>query len=93
MGPHRELLTELSDALCAFQDDLELLGLNDRVVGMTYSEFGRRIRSNGSLGTDHGTAAPMFVFGSCIKNQILGDHPEIDTQVEIDEGVAMQFDF
>jgi uncharacterized protein (DUF1501 family) len=92
-GRHAELLQELSDALCAFQDDLELLGLEDRVIGMTYSEFGRRIRSNGSLGTDHGTAAPMFVFGSCIKNQILGDHPEIDTQVGIEEGVAMQYDF
>jgi hypothetical protein len=60
---------------------------------MTYSEFGRRIRSNAALGTDHGTAAPVFLFGSCIKNQILGDHPIIDTQVGIDEGVPMQYDF
>ena len=64
-----------------------------RVVGMTYSEFGRRIRSNDALGTDHGTAAPLFLFGSCIENQILGDHPEIDTQVGIDDGVPMQYDF
>lgn len=92
-GRHDELLRELSDAICAFQDDLNLLNVNDRVLGMTYSEFGRRIRSNAALGTDHGTAAPLFLFGSCVENQILGDHPEIDTQVGIDEGVPMQYDF
>jgi uncharacterized protein (DUF1501 family) len=92
-GIHAELLQELSDAICAFQDDLELLGVDDRVVGMTYSEFGRRIRSNAALGTDHGTAAPLFLFGSCIENQILGDHPEIDTAVGVEDGVPMQFDF
>jgi uncharacterized protein (DUF1501 family) len=92
-GIHNELLRELSDAICAFQDDLNLLNVSDRVIGMTYSEFGRRIRSNGALGTDHGTAAPMFLFGSCVENQILGDHPEIDTQVGIEDGVPMQYDF
>ncbi len=92
-GRHDELLRELSDAICAFQDDLNLLNVNDRVIGMTYSEFGRRIRSNAALGTDHGTAAPLFLFGSCIENQILGDHPEIDTQVGLDEGVPLQYDF
>lgn len=92
-GIHGELLRELSDAICAFQDDLNLLNVNDRVIGMTYSEFGRRIRSNAALGTDHGTAAPLFLFGSCIANQVLGDHPEIDPQVGTEEGVAMQYDF
>lgn len=92
-GIHNDLLKTLSDAICAFQDDLNLLNVDDRVVGMTYSEFGRRIRSNAALGTDHGTAAPLFLFGSCIENQILGDHPVIDTQVGIDEGVPMQYDF
>ena len=60
---------------------------------MTYSEFGRRIRSNGALGTDHGSAAPLFLFGTCAKNQVLGDAPEIDTQVDDQEGVQMQYDF
>lgn len=92
-GIHSELLKELSDAMCAFQDDLNLLKVSNRVIGMTYSEFGRRIRSNAALGTDHGTAAPLFLFGSCIENQILGDHPIIDTQVGVDEGVPMQYDF
>jgi uncharacterized protein (DUF1501 family) len=92
-GIHSNLLKELSDAICAFQDDLTLLHVDNKVVGMTYSEFGRRILSNAALGTDHGTAAPVFLFGSCIENQILGDHPIIDTQVGIDDGVPMQFDF
>jgi uncharacterized protein (DUF1501 family) len=92
-GIHSNLLKELSDAVCAFQDDLKLLNVNDKVVGMTYSEFGRRIRSNAALGTDHGTAAPLFLFGTCIEKQIIGDHPVIDTQVGVDEGVPMQYDF
>lgn len=92
-GIHSQLLQTLSDAICAFQEDLNLLGVEDRVLGMTYSEFGRRIRSNAALGTDHGTAAPMFVFGACAESQVLGTHPEIDTNVDIDAGVEAEFDF
>jgi len=92
-GKHSDLLNELSEAIAAFQDDLELLGIDNKVIGMTYSEFGRRIRSNDALGTDHGNAAPLFLFGTCAKNQILGDAPEIDTQVDFKEGVQMQYDF
>ena len=92
-GEHADLLQELSEAICAFQDDLQLLGLDERVVGMTYSEFGRRIRSNGSVGTDHGTAAPMILFGSCVNSGIMGNNPEISVDVDNQEGVPMQFDF
>jgi uncharacterized protein (DUF1501 family) len=92
-GIQSDLLKELSDAICAFQDDLNLLNISNKVVGMTYSEFGRRIRSNAALGTDHGTAAPLFLFGSCVDKKILGDHPIIDTQIGFDEGVPMQYDF
>jgi uncharacterized protein (DUF1501 family) len=92
-GKHAELLQELSDAMHAFQDDLQLLNIDEKVIGMTYSEFGRRIRSNAGRGTDHGTAAPLFLFGTCAKNQILGDAPEINTQVDEQEGVQMQYDF
>ena len=63
LGTHATLLGRVSDAIKAFQDDLVFLGIEDRVVGMTFSEFGRRIKSNSSVGTDHGAAAPMFVFG------------------------------
>lgn len=92
-GWHSYLLDQLSSSISAFQDDLEQLGISDKVVGMTYSEFGRRIRSNSANGTDHGNAAPMILFGDCISQQVLGDYPEIDTAVSPQEGVPMQFDF
>ena len=93
LGVHASLLELLSEAICAFQNDLELLGLDQRVVGMTYSEFGRRISSNASLGTDHGSAAPMMLFGSCVNPTIIGDNPIIPETVDPQEGVSMQFDF
>jgi len=92
-GDHGNLLETLSNAMAAFQQDLKLLGLEERVVSLTFSEFGRRIKSNISLGTDHGSAAPLFVFGKCINAGILGDNPEIGATVGDQDGVAMQFDF
>ncbi len=92
-GRHADLLQTLSDALPAFQQDLELLGVDERVLGMTYSEFGRRIKSNDSLGTDHGTAAPMFVFGSCVNPTVFGENFEIPDEVGTQDGVPMQYDF
>ncbi len=92
-GNHAELLQTLADAVCAFQDDLKLLGLEERVLSMTFSEFGRRIRSNNSFGTDHGDAAPMLLFGSCVNAGIIGDNPEISEDVSVQEAVPMQYDF
>ncbi|MEL7160059.1 MAG: DUF1501 domain-containing protein, partial [Bacteroidota bacterium] len=92
-GQHANLLEDLSQSIAAFQQDLEALGIADRVLGMTFSEFGRRIRSNNSSGTDHGDAAPMFVFGNCATGTILGDNPSIDTAVDQNTGVPMQYDF
>jgi uncharacterized protein (DUF1501 family) len=92
-GEHANLLKQLSDAVHAFQDDLRLLGLESRVAGMTFSEFGRQIASNASLGTDHGDAAPLFLFGSCVNNGFLGDNPTIGNSVINQEGIPMQIDF
>lgn len=92
-GRHADLMQDLSSSLAAFQQDLAMTGLDDRVMGMTFSEFGRRIRSNGSNGTDHGTAAPLFVFGNCASGTILGDNVELDTSIDQFEGVPMQYDF
>ncbi len=92
-GAHAKLLAELSAAISAFQDDLELLGVADRVIGMTFSEFGRRIKSNASLGTDHGTSAPMFLFGKNVSAGVFGTNPEIPTQASVNDNLAMQFDF
>lgn len=92
-GAHANLLKTLSDAVYAFQDDLSLLGLENRVAGMTFSEFGRQIASNASLGTDHGDAAPMFLFGSCISGGIIGSNPVIGNTIINQEGIPMQYDF
>lgn len=93
IGQHANLLNTLSTAIHAFQDDLAQLGIDDRVLGMTYSEFGRRIRSNASLGTDHGTAAPLFVFGKCVNAGIVGTNVEVPPDADPNEGVPMQYDF
>lgn len=93
IGRHAELLQTLSDAIGAFQDDLELLGEDKRVIGMTFSEFGRRIQSNASFGTDHGDAVDVLVFGTCVKGGFTGENPEISDNVGKKEAVAMQNDF
>jgi uncharacterized protein (DUF1501 family) len=92
-GEHADLLRELSDAVEAFQDDLEIMSLNRRVVGMTFSEFGRQIASNGSFGTDHGDAAPLLLFGDCISTPVLGANPMIGSQIQNQQAVELQFDF
>src|SRR5690606_13644073 len=61
MGTHAALMYHISSAVKAFYDDLKNLGLADRVLTMTFSEFGRRVISNASYGTDHGNAAPMLI--------------------------------
>ena len=93
VGKHQELLKKISDAVEAFQDDLNLLGIEDRVLGMTFSEFGRQIASNASFGTDHGEAAPMFLFGSCIQNSVIGENPEISDTIIPQKAVEFQYDF
>lgn len=92
-GAHAALLGILSEAVTAFQADMEFLGLNQRVLGMTFSEFGRRIRSNASLGTDHGAAGPLFLFGSSVKGGILGNNPVIPKTVTSSDNLPMQYDF
>jgi uncharacterized protein (DUF1501 family) len=92
-GIHADLLTTLSDAINAFMDDIQLLGLSERVLGMTFSEFGRQIASNSSHGTDHGDAAPLFLFGSCLSSQVIGDNPTISDTIVSQAGIPMQYDF
>jgi len=92
-GVHANLVGSLSDAVFAFQDDMNKMGKSQDVLGMTYSEFGRRIRSNAANGTDHGTAAPLFLFGDCVKGTTLGENPEINSAIDTQAGVEMQYDF
>jgi uncharacterized protein (DUF1501 family) len=88
MGVHAALLYHISSAMKAFQDDLRLRGLEDRVLSVTTSEFGRRIHSNGSYGTDHGTGAPMFLFGVGAQPGVVGKVPDLTK-----DNVDMQFDY
>ncbi len=75
IGTHADLLGKLSAAIKAFMDDLTFLNIANRVTGMTFSEFGRRIISNASGGCDHGVAAPLFVFGHQVQGGIAGLNP------------------
>lgn len=88
MGAHAALLYHLSSAMNAFQQDLRKRGLEDRVLTITTSEFGRRIYSNGSYGTDHGNGGPMFIFGKGVKGGVVGTVPDLTKA-----NVEMQYDY
>jgi uncharacterized protein (DUF1501 family) len=92
-GNHAQLLKQVSDAITAFMGDLKFLGVSQRVLGMTFSEFGRRMQSNGSLGTDHGAAQPVFLFGDSVKQGVLGKNPTIPSATAAIDNVPMQYDF
>jgi len=92
-GTHAMLLQKVSEAVKAFMDDLTYLNASKRVVGMTFSEFGRRIKSNASGGTDHGAAAPLFVFGDFVQQSVLGTSPIIAANVSTNDNIPMQYDF
>jgi uncharacterized protein (DUF1501 family) len=92
-GKHADLMKKVSDAIKAFQNDLSFLGVEKRVMGFTFSEFGRRIKSNSSYGTDHGAAAPQFVFGSSANPMIHGTNPAIPAIVTVNDNIPMQYDF
>jgi uncharacterized protein (DUF1501 family) len=83
LGTHAALLTELSDSISAFHDDLAEAGAADRVAVLTFSEFGRRVQENASNGTDHGAAAPVFLVGPVARPGLVGDHPSLD---KLDDG-------
>ena len=99
-------LTLLSQAIGAFQQDLEAMGKADNVAGMTFSEFGRRIKSNASLGTDHGSAAPVIFFGTALNTSptqvaatqypvsgMIGASPNLPLNATVSQQVPMQFDY
>lgn len=92
-GAHANLLRGLSDAIKSFMDDLKGMGIEDRVIGMTFSEFGRRIKSNSSLGTDHGAAAPVFMFGKNVRWGVVGNNPNIPASSSVNDNIPFQYDF
>jgi uncharacterized protein (DUF1501 family) len=90
---HSRLLMYTADAVRAFMDDLARIGRADDVAVLMFTEFGRRVEENGSLGTDHGTATPMFLFGSPanLKAGFYGRPPSL---TDLDDGnLKMTTDF
>jgi uncharacterized protein (DUF1501 family) len=74
---HANLLREVSEGITAFYRDMAARGQQDRTLVMTFSEFGRRARENGSHGTDHGSAAPMLLVGGRVRAGVVGAHPSL----------------
>jgi uncharacterized protein (DUF1501 family) len=88
---HSRLLMYTADAVRAFLDDVARIGRADDVAVMMFTEFGRRVEENGSLGTDHGTAGPMFLFGKHVKGGLYGQPPSL---TDLDDGnLRMTTDF
>jgi uncharacterized protein (DUF1501 family) len=87
---HKNLLSELSESVKAFYDDMLKAGMLNNVTLLIFSEFGRRVKDNGS-GTDHGAAAPVFIIGGGNKGQIIGSNPNLS---DLDNGdLRHQYDF
>ena len=83
INTHERLMGEFNDAVAAFIADLKQQGNFERVLVMTFSEFGRRVQENANGGTDHGAAAPMFVFGGAVKSGLFGKYPSL---TDLDRG-------
>ncbi|MBX2966388.1 MAG: DUF1501 domain-containing protein [Cyclobacteriaceae bacterium] len=88
MGIHAALMYHIATAMKAFQDDLKARGLEDRVLTVTTSEFGRRVHSNGSYGTDHGTGGPIYIFGRGVSPGVVGKVPDMTRN-----NIEMQYDY
>ncbi len=90
-GRHANLLRDFAAAIKAFYDELKTQDNQERVMAMAFSEFGRRVGQNASGGTDHGTAAPMFLFGPMVKPGVHGEHPSL---TDLDDGdLKFKIDF
>ncbi len=91
LNTHAQLLTVLSQAMAAFQEDLEAHSLEDQVLTMTFSEFGRRPAENNGAGTDHGTAAPLFIMGSSLRQSLMGRAPILNIDMKSDLTHSVDF--
>ncbi len=88
---HAPLLEDLSASLKAFLDDLAASRLADRVIVMVFSEFGRRVQENGSMGTDHGTAGPVLLAGPCVRPGLVGTYPSLMDLADGDLKMTVDF--
>ena len=93
-GAQALLLKDLSNAIGAFQKDLDASNLSDRVMGMTYSEFGRRVQQNDKGSTEHGLGAPMFIFGNKASGKVIGNNYVVNpSTLTAGTTVDMQYDY
>ena len=93
IATQQRLLGELGDSLKAFVDDLKAQGNLQRVLVMTFSEFGRRVAENANGGTDHGAAAPMFIVGNTVKAGLLGKYPSLAPRDLFEGDIRYNVDF
>ena len=93
IATQQRLLGDLGDSLKAFVDDLKAQGNLQRVLVMTFSEFGRRVNENANGGTDHGAAAPMFIVGNKVKAGLLGRYPSLAPQDLFQGDIKYNVDF
>jgi uncharacterized protein (DUF1501 family) len=97
IGQHANLLTNVSNAITAFQSDISVMGFSNKVLTTTFSEFGRKVKENGSLGTDHGNFAPMWVIGDAVNAGITGVNPNLNNVYGGSNGTyytsELQFDY
>jgi uncharacterized protein (DUF1501 family) len=93
LGSHERLLREFSEAMAAFLADLKAQGNDRRVTVLTFSEFGRRVKENGSQGTDHGAAAPLFLFGGPWKGGMHGQLPTLAEDDLVQGDIRYHVDF
>ncbi|HUQ42742.1 MAG TPA: DUF1501 domain-containing protein [Candidatus Limnocylindrales bacterium] len=89
---HDDLMGYLDQSVSAFYADLAAHGMSDRVLIATWSEFGRRPRENASAGTDHGTAAPMFLIGDTVRSGVVGTQPSL-TKLDASGNLGYDVDF
>jgi hypothetical protein len=90
-GGHANLLSDVSNSIAAFQSDIEALGFDDKVMTVTFSEFGRQVKQNGSTGTDHGNIAPFFVIGKGVQSGIIGTHPSLNVPANANQASSTAY--
>lgn len=93
LGTHADLLQLLSEAVKAFLNDLEAMGIDDKALVCTFSEFGRCAAENGSFGTDHGTLAPMYLFGKTVNPGVTGDNVNLSDLTNDNQLKGVQHDY
>lgn len=92
-GGHADLLRTMSEAVKAFFDDLEKMGIGDMALACTFSEFGRCAKENGSFGTDHGTLAPMYLFGKTVNPGVSGTNVDLSNLTNDNQVQGIQHDY